>query len=157
MDRHDPELAALLPQPALPAKPAGGVRGSTWLAWASMIALAALSQISLKYAGLDSGAFDFSAAAFGRALASPWLWISIASHIGEFMVWIAILRKSTLSAAFPTLAILFVGMILAGWLLFGETIGWAKLGGSMLILGGILLLGPDDADEVAQPEPARMP
>ena len=158
LDRHDPELAALLPAlPDPPKKRAGGVRGSTWVAWASMIALAGLSQISLKYAGLDSGAFNFSVAAFERALASPWLWISIGSHVGEFMVWIAILRKSTLSAAFPTLAILFVMMIVAGWLLFGETIGWSKLAGSLLILGGILLLGPDTDDDIAQPEPARMP
>ena len=158
MDRHDPELAALLPpHPDTPEVRPAGARGSTWLAWVSMIALAGLSQISLKYAGLDTGAFDFSVAAFQRALASPWLWISIGSHVGEFLVWISILRKSSLSAAFPTLAILFVGMIGAGWLLFGEAIGWSKIAGSLLILSGILLLGPDADDEVVQPEPARMP
>jgi drug/metabolite transporter (DMT)-like permease len=70
-------------------------------------------------------------------------------------VWISILRKSTLSSAFPTLAILFVGMILAGRLLFGESIGWEKIAGSAMILIGILLLGPDE--DASSPEPARMP
>ncbi|HET7779765.1 MAG TPA: hypothetical protein VFL07_14505, partial [Rudaea sp.] len=123
--------------------------------WTGMIAFAGLSQISLKYAGLDTGAFDFSARAFALALGSAWLWVSIASHVGEFLVWIAILRKSRLSSAFPTLAILFVGMILAGRLLFAEPIGWVKLAGCAMILAGILLLGPDD--EASPPEPARMP
>jgi multidrug transporter EmrE-like cation transporter len=144
LDRHDPELAALLPQPPPPAN-----RGVSWLAWTGMIGFAGLSQISLKYAGLDTGAFDFSARAFALALDSAWLWVSIASHIGEFLVWIAILRKSRLSGAFPTLAILFVGMILAGRMLFGEPIGWVKAIGCAMILAGILLLGPDDDESVA--------
>jgi len=147
LDRRDPELAALLPPPASPPAPG---RGVSWLAWTGMIGFAGLSQISLKYAGLDTGAFDFSAHAFALALASVWLWISIASHIGEFLAWIAILRKSRLSGAFPTLAILFVGMILAGRLLFGEPIGWVKAIGCAMILAGILLLGPDD-DEAPRP------
>jgi predicted N-acyltransferase/multidrug transporter EmrE-like cation transporter len=153
LDRHDPELAALLPQATSP--PAPPTRGASWLAWTGMIGFAGLSQISLKYAGLDTGAFDFSAHAFALAFDSVWLWVSIASHIGEFLVWIAILRKSRLSGAFPTLAILFVGMIVAGRLLFGEPIGWVKVAGCAMILAGILLLGPDD--EASPPEPARMP
>lgn len=154
LDRHDPELAALLPRPYPPPARAG-LHGSSWIAWAAMIGFAGLSQISLKYAGVDTGAFDFSARAFALALGSVWLWISIGSHIGEFLVWIAILRKSTLSSAFPTLAVLFVGMILAGRLLFGEPIGWEKIVGSAMILTGILLLGPDQ--DAPSPEPARMP
>ncbi len=154
LDRNDPELAALLPSPAA-APSAPPARGVSWLAWTGMIGFAGLSQISLKYAGLDTGAFDFSAHAFALALGSAWLWVSIASHIGEFLVWIAILRKSRLSSAFPTLAILFVGMILAGHLLFGEPIGWVKVVGCAMILAGILMLGPDD--EASPPEPARMP
>jgi multidrug transporter EmrE-like cation transporter len=50
---------------------------------------------------------------------------------------------------------LFVGMIVAGRLLFGEPIGWVKVAGCAMILAGILLLGPDD--EASPPEPARMP
>ena len=153
LDRHDPELAAMLPQ--APSPPALRPRGASWLAWSGMVGFAGLSQISLKYAGLETGAFDFSAHAFALALGSPWLWVSVASHFGEFLVWIGILRKSRLSGAFPTLAILFVGMILAGRLLFGEPIGWVKAIGCATILAGILLLGPDD--ESPPPEPAHMP
>ncbi len=149
LDRHDPEPATL-PQP-MPSRK----RGSSWLAWTAMIGFAGLSQISLKYAGLDTGPFDFSVRAFALALGSAWLWVSIGSHIGEFLVWITILRKSRLSSAFPTLAILFVGMILAGHLLFGEAVGWVKVVGCAMILAGILMLGPDD--EASPPEPARMP
>jgi hypothetical protein len=78
LDRHDPELAAMLPQPLSPS--ALPSRGASWLAWSGMVGFAGLSQISLKYAGLDTGAFDFSAHAFALALGSAWLWVSLPPH-----------------------------------------------------------------------------
>jgi drug/metabolite transporter (DMT)-like permease len=57
-----------------------------------------------------------------------------------------ILRKSSLSAAFATSAIVFVGVMLASWLVFGERIGFWQLVGCAIIVAGILSLGPDDAN-----------
>ena len=121
-------------------------RRATWTAWMLLLGLESLCQISLKYAGLANADFDFSLAAFAHAIATPPLWVAIGCYIGAFMAWMTILRKSTLSAAFTTSAIVFVAVMLASWWVFGEHIGATQLIGSAIILGGILLLGADDAN-----------
>jgi drug/metabolite transporter (DMT)-like permease len=118
---------------------------SAWVAWLMLLGFETLCQIALKSAGLDNPDFNFSPAAFGHALATPWTWIAIGCYIGAFGVWMTILRKSTLSAAFTTSAIVFVGVMLASWLVFGERIGFWQMVGCTIIVAGILALGPDDA------------
>ncbi len=120
------------------------IRGA-WVAWLMLLGFETLCQISLKSAGLDNPDFNFSPAAFGHALATPWTWAAIGCYIGAFGVWMTILRKSTLSAAFTTSAIVFVGVMLASWLVFGERIGFWQMVGCTIIVAGILALGPDDA------------
>jgi drug/metabolite transporter (DMT)-like permease len=126
-------------------------RARTWFAWLLLLAFETTSQISLKKAGLDVGAFDFSRAAFASALAEPWLWLAIGCYVGAFLSWITILRTSTLSAAFATTAIVFVAVMAASWIVFGEHVGMLQLVGSSIVLAGILMLGADQADE---PPPA---
>lgn len=137
LDRGHPELAALLPA-------AAAARRSTGPAWVGFLACAALSQIAFKYAAQQTGEFDFSAHWLTLALGSAWLWVSVASHIGEFLLWMTILSKSALSSAFATSAVLFIVVMLASRLLFAEPLGWNKVIGSAVILIGILMLGADE-------------
>jgi drug/metabolite transporter (DMT)-like permease len=58
-----------------------------------------------------------------------------------------ILRKSRLSAAFPTSAIVFIGVMFSSWLVLGEALTWTMVFGAVLIVAGILLLG-NEAEEV---------
>ena len=102
------------------------IRGA-WVAWLLLLGFETLCQISLKSAGLDNPDFNFTLAAFRKALSTPWLWLAIGCYIGAFGVWMTILRKFTLSAAFATSAIVFVGVMLASWLVFGERIGFWQL------------------------------
>jgi multidrug transporter EmrE-like cation transporter len=120
-------------------------RRGIWIAWAALLGCETLCQISLKYAGLANTNFDFSPAAFVQAIATPPLWVAIGCYIGAFFAWMTILRKSTLSAAFATSAIVFVAVMFASWSVFGEHIGALQLLGAAIIVGGILLLGADDA------------
>ena len=144
LDREDADIAALDPAPP-PA-------GTTLAAWCVFLACAALSQIAFKFAARQTGGFEFSVHWFALAATSGWLWVSVASHIGEFLLWMSILSRSALSSAFATSAILFILVMAASWLLFDEPIGWAKVGGSVVILTGILLLGADPL-----PAPAGKP
>ncbi|MGH8041458.1 MAG: EamA family transporter [Rudaea sp.] len=116
-----------------------------WIAWGLLLGFETLCQISLKSAGLDNPGFDFSLAAFHHALATPWIWLAIGCYIGAFLAWMTILRKSTLSAAFTTSALVFVAVMFSAWLVFGERIGALQLLGAAVIVGGILMLGADDA------------
>ena len=120
-------------------------RARTWAAWGLLLGFETLCQISLKYAGLANAGFDFSPHAFAHAIATPTLWVAIGCYVGAFLAWMTILRKSTLSAAIATSAIVFVAVMLASWWVFGEYIGAMQLLGSAVIVGGILMLGADDA------------
>jgi multidrug transporter EmrE-like cation transporter len=150
LDRLDADLSALNPPaPVLPApRPLAATRAPTLLAWAALIGCEVLCQIALKFAGNDSGVFDFSARAISAALRSPWLWTAIGTYVGGFLAWMLILRNSRLSAAFPTSAIVFIAVMLASWLIFAESISWSQALGAAVIVLGIVLLG-GDADESA--------
>jgi drug/metabolite transporter (DMT)-like permease len=132
---------------------AGYSRATILSSWAVLLALGALCQIALKYAGLATGPFDFSPHAFAAAAASAWLWVAVACYVGEFLAWMVILRHSSLSSAFPTGAIVLIVLMIASRWLFDEPVGWLKLVGSAMIVAGVLLLGPDHP--AATPAPAR--
>ena len=127
---------------------------TTLVAWVALLGFETLCQISLKLAGRATGAFDFSAAAFRQGLATPWLWVAIGCYVGAFLAWMTILRKSTLSAAFTTSALVFVAVMLASWLVFGEYIGWLQLLGAAIIVAGILLIGADASPDETPPPPS---
>lgn len=154
LDRFDTGLAALGP-PAPASEQRKRARGGIWLAWAALIFCEMLCQVALKLAGRDTGEFDFSLAGAARALRSAWLWTAIGTYVGGFVAWMLILRKSRLSAAFPTSAIVFICVMFASWLVLGEAVTWTMLAGAALIVGGILLLG-NDGDEVQLP-PSNAP
>jgi drug/metabolite transporter (DMT)-like permease len=128
-------------------------RATVLSSWVVLLALGALCQIALKYAGLDTGPFDFSPRAFAAAAASAWLWAAVACYVGEFLAWMVILRHSSLSSAFPTGAIVLIVLMAASRWLFDEPMGWPKVVGSAMIVAGVLLLGPDHP--AATPAAAR--
>lgn len=122
------------------------------LAWAILLAVETLNQIALKMAGRHVGVFEFDRRSLLAALHTPWLWLALACYLGQFAVWMMILEKSMLSAAFPTSAIAFVAVMIASWAVFGDPMGWRKILGSAIIVAGILLLGSG-----AQPTPPVPP
>lgn len=122
------------------------------IAWAVLLVIETLGQVSLKMAGARVGTFELNGSSIHAALSTPWLWLALACYLGQFAVWMNILEKSTLSAAFPTSAIVFVAIMIASWAVFDDPMGWEKILGSAIIVAGILLLGGD-----AQPTPPVPP
>ena len=128
----------------------------TLVAWAALLGFETLCQTSLKLASRQTGAFDFSLAAFRQGLATPWLWVAIGCYVGAFLAWMTILRSSTLSAAFTTSALVFVAVMLSSWLVFGEHIGWLQLLGAAVIVAGILMIGTDASPVETPPPPSSL-
>jgi len=125
-----------------------------WIAWSLLLCFETLCQISLKQAGRVTGPFDFSPSAFASAISTPWIWVAIGCYIGAFLAWMTILRKSTLSAAFTTSAIVFIAVMFSSWLVFGEYIGWLRLLGSVVIVVGILMIGADETASASEVPPS---
>jgi drug/metabolite transporter (DMT)-like permease len=111
------------------------------VAWLVLLLLETLCQISLKFAGDAIGAFKLDRVSVLAAVSTPWLWVAIGCYLGAFLSWMMILNQSTLSSAYPTSAIVFVSVIIASALIFGEPVHWEKALGSAIIVAGILLLG----------------
>jgi drug/metabolite transporter (DMT)-like permease len=71
---------------------------------------------------------------------SSWLiWASLIAYFATFVLWLAILHASPLSAAFPTTALVYVLVPLCGWVFLSETFTVGQALGIGLILAGVLL------------------
>jgi len=73
--------------------------------------------------------------------ALPFLVVAYGALLTRGVLWILVLRKVALSLAYPILALAYVVILVASRFLFGEPLGVLKLGGALLIVGGVTLLG----------------
>ena len=115
-------------------------RLGTVVLWALLIALESSGQIATKVGGDQLGQMDFSLQWLQAVMLNPGVWVAIACYIGAFFVWMLILRRSSLSLAFPLSSLVFVGVLLGSWLGLGEHISALHWLGVALIIGGIALL-----------------
>ncbi|HEU0277834.1 MAG TPA: EamA family transporter [Rhodanobacteraceae bacterium] len=113
------------------------------VAWVLLVAIETLGQVAIKLAGTADRGFDLDRESILIAVSTPWLWVGLACYLGAFAVWMNILEKSTLSAAFLTSAIVQVTVMFASWAVLNEPMGWVKVLGAAIIVAGILLLGGD--------------
>lgn len=74
-------------------------------------------------------------------LANPTLALLLLCEIGSFATWMYVLARMQLSEAFPLSAISYVFVLLASWILFGETGSVLQVMGSAAIVGGVWLIG----------------
>ena len=56
------------------------------------------------------------------------------------IVWLLVLARADLSFAYPFLGIGFIVTMLLGWMVLGETIGAARLIGTLLVASGVWLV-----------------
>lgn len=115
-------------------------RFGTIVLWALLIACESGGQIATKVGGDQLGQTDFSLQWLHAVLLNPGVWVAIACYIGAFFVWMLILRRSTLSLAFPLSSLVFVAVLLASWLGLNEQISLLHWIGVAVIIGGIALL-----------------
>ena len=115
-------------------------RLGTVVLWALLIALESSGQIATKVGGDQLGQMDFSLQWLHAVMMNPGVWVAIACYIGAFFVWMLILRRSSLSLAFPLSSLVFVGVLLGSWLGLGEHISVLHWVGVAVIMIGIALL-----------------
>jgi drug/metabolite transporter (DMT)-like permease len=100
------------------------------------VALIASGQIFFKYAAnalrhsgsyLDTGVLSF-------------VLVALVIYGGATVLWIALLQHVPLSRLYPYMALSFVLVPLAGWLLFQEQIPLGQIAGLALIVAGLLTI-----------------
>lgn len=108
------------------------------------VALATYSQLVLKWQMTEVGPLpaEFAARSLAllHALLRPWVLTALAATFLSGVCWMVTLTKFDLSYAFPFTGLNFLVMSLAGALVFGEQTSITKLIGTMLVLGGIMMI-----------------
>lgn len=115
-------------------------RFGTVVLWALLIGTESAGQLFTKVAGDQLGQMDFNWQWLGEVVRNPGILAAIASYIGAFFVWMLILRRSSLSLAFPLSSLVFVVVLLGSWLGLGEHISPLHWVGVAVIIAGIALL-----------------
>jgi drug/metabolite transporter (DMT)-like permease len=125
---------------------------STLLLWLALVAFDTTFQLVMKTAG---GVLDAPSASWTWLLAAAheWrVWLAAATYITQFGLWMLILRRSSLSFAFPATAVTYVSVLLGSHWLLGEQISLLRWAGVALIIAGVALLR-DDPHEPVPPSP----
>jgi len=111
--------------------------------WLSIPLFETLCQICMKFASNALDITPFGAQWLSLASQSYWFWGSLASDLCCFLCWMAILKHTKLSVAFPLSSVCFITVLLAGWGIFHEPLLWQHWLGTVLIMGGIYLVSRD--------------
>ncbi|UUX96842.1 multidrug efflux SMR transporter [Aquabacterium sp. J223] len=85
----------------------------------------------------DQRWLDFGMAALGQ----PYVVGGLVLYFASALVWLAVLTRVPLSAAYPFVGLGFVLTLLFGWLVLGESPSVARLAGTLLIVAGVVLVG----------------
>ncbi len=73
-------------------------------------------------------------------LKSPLFIIALAAYALSVLTWLSVLRKVPLSVAMPFVALTYVVVPLAAWAAFGDPISLRTVGGTALIIAGVLVV-----------------
>jgi drug/metabolite transporter (DMT)-like permease len=110
------------------------------LPWLMLIAFETGSQLSLKAGSAGLGGETLQWEWFVDAASRPLIWLGVLCYIAAFVMWMTILSRLPLGVAFPASAVVFIVVVLASYLVFGEMVSAWQLVGMAMILAGVLLL-----------------
>jgi multidrug transporter EmrE-like cation transporter len=79
--------------------------------------------------------------ALGMALVGNlWLWAGMACYAISIGLWLMVLSRVEVSAAYPMLSIGYVIAAVLGFVFLGENVSLARMAGIALICGGVVLV-----------------
>ncbi len=70
----------------------------------------------------------------------PALWVGLACYGCSTLLWLVVLSRSSLSYAYPMVAVGYVLVTIAAAYFFGEAVSLARWGAMCLIMSGVALL-----------------
>jgi multidrug transporter EmrE-like cation transporter len=73
--------------------------------------------------------------------AAPFLVLAYAALFSRGLLWVLVLRRVALSLAYPVMALAYVAVLGASWVLYDDAIGPMKVVGALFIVAGVVVLG----------------
>jgi multidrug transporter EmrE-like cation transporter len=114
---------------------------SGWLLPLIAAAISAVGQLMLKYAMIRHGGIQFNPLGLWSLITEPRLIFAMVLYAGALLMWLQVLSKVPLSAAYPMLAITYVIVPLLSVYFFNEKIHQHQVIGIFLILAGVAMIG----------------
>jgi multidrug transporter EmrE-like cation transporter len=71
---------------------------------------------------------------------TPWIILGLACYGVSSILWLDVLSKLDFSLAFPLVSLTYVFQLVIGRFIFHETVGLNRIGGVLLILGGLFFV-----------------
>ena len=109
------------------------------------VTISALAQVTLK-AGMASREMQLQLAgglrfeALLQVLLNPFVILGLGLYFGSAAIWLLVLSRAQLSMAYPFMALGFVLTAILGRLFFHDSLTLPKIGGTLLIVSGVLVL-----------------
>lgn len=103
-------------------------------------------QLSLKLAMNQVGAIGLAQVANPiataiRVFSNPLMWLALALYSTAFIAWLIVLSRINLSLAYPLLALTYVLIPIASWVILGEQVPTLRWVGITIIAVGIVAVG----------------
>jgi len=104
------------------------------------IALSATGEMLLKHGMSQIGVFSFELPMLVRIFLHPAILLGFTLVFGGAIFWLAVISRVDLSYAYPMLALSYVIVVFASWIIFSEELNPAKLLGVAVICSGVVIL-----------------
>ncbi len=105
-----------------------------------LLACDTLVQISFKLAGNHAFPPEASVAWVLRVFGHSWVYIAVAGYIGNFFIWMSLLKHAPIGPAFAATHLEVVAVMLMSVWLFGEPLTLSRVLGAGIIMAGIVCL-----------------
>lgn len=122
------------------------------IGFAVLLLFDTLAQTSFKMAAVQS-APTLDIQWIVRLLVEPWVYCAVAAYLGAFGTYMTLLKHAPVGPAFAATHLEIVTVLLVSHFFLGEHLTGVQIAGSVLIAGGIILLGTEkDPDAAAESE-----
>ena len=114
--------------------------------WTFMLGLVSIMLLSAGQTALKFGLNEIDGvslsnlASFLKLLQTPWVMVGFILYGISSILWLDVLSKLDFSLAFPMVALTYVFTLVIGRFFFGEQVGWERILGVVLIVGGVFFL-----------------
>lgn len=108
------------------------------------VSISAIAQITLK-TGMSGKHIQAALNGSARDLVitiatAPLVWLGLAMYFAGALAWLLVLARLEVSLAYPFVGLGFIFTMLLGFFLLGETVSMPRIGGTLLVVLGVILI-----------------
>jgi drug/metabolite transporter (DMT)-like permease len=122
-----------------------------FIGFAILLFFDTLTQFGFKLAANGALPAAMSIEWIGRLLMQQWLYVAVVSYVGAFITYMTVLKHAPIGPAFAATNMQIVTVLIVSALFLKEHMTLWQVGGSLLILGGIICLALEKSKEDKDP------